>query len=46
VASGEMTVEFRGLVTGLIVLGMAGLGVAVWSTRRLQNVVNVLCGGR
>jgi hypothetical protein len=31
-------------VTGLIVLGMAGLGVAVWTTRRLRTVVNVLCG--
>lgn len=44
VASGEMTVGFRGLVTGLIVLGMAGLGVAVWATQRLRTVVNVLCG--
>lgn len=36
---------YRLLVTGLIVAGMVGLGVAVWVTRRLRNVVAVLTGG-
>jgi serine/threonine protein kinase len=43
-ATGEMTAEFRAVVTGLIVLGMVGLGVAIRVTRRLQRVVAVLTG--
>jgi len=41
----ELTTEFRVVVTGLIVAGMVGLGVAVWATRRLRKVVTVLTGG-
>ncbi len=41
----ELTIAFRAVVTGLIVAGMIGLGVAVWATRRLQKVVAVLGGG-
>lgn len=40
----EMTVALRVVVTGLIVAGMLGLGVAVWATRRLQAVVAVMTG--
>ncbi len=41
----ELTSAFRVVVTGLVVAGMIGLGVAVWATRRLQKVVAVLGGG-
>lgn len=41
----ELTTEFRVVVTGLIVAGMVGLGVAVWATRRLRKAVTVLTGG-
>jgi serine/threonine protein kinase len=41
----DMPLPYRLLVTGLIVAGMVGLGVAVWVTRRLRRVVAVLTGG-
>jgi eukaryotic-like serine/threonine-protein kinase len=41
--SGEMTLSFRLLVAGLIILGMTGLGIALTVTRYLAVVVRI-CG--
>jgi hypothetical protein len=43
-ASGEMTLSFRILVTSLIVLGMIGVGIAVRVTRRLNEIIGLLRG--
>lgn len=43
-ASGEMTLSFRLLVTSLIVLGMLGVGIAVSVTRRLTDIIVLLRG--
>ena len=43
-ASGEMTLSFRLLVTSLIVLGMLGVGIAVGVTRRLTDIIALLRG--
>ena len=43
-ATGEMTLSFRLLVTSLIVLGMVGVGIAVRVTRKLTEVLQLLRG--
>ncbi len=42
--TGQMTLSFRLLVTGLIILGMVGVGVAFTVTRRLHRIVRLLQG--
>lgn len=42
--TGEMTLSFRILMTSLIVLGMAGVGIVVALTRRLSQTVRLLEG--
>ncbi len=45
-APSTVTPAFQAVVTGLIVSGMVGLGVAIWATRRLRKVVAIVCGER
>jgi eukaryotic-like serine/threonine-protein kinase len=42
--TGYMTLSFRLLITGLIILGMVGVGVAFAVTRRLHRIVRLLQG--